>query len=201
MRPHDLLRLKDCATLVGDDMPTWVAASLQRANFVVVRRDSLRGETIPVGVRGHARDQRFAAHVRTSDVDAVITPEALAQSASWRTAPRHMLPIFRAMDHVARAAANLSLAWGPGGSVGFELATGVPTVSENSDLDLIVRPSRNHETHHLQTFRDAVAVLGPRVDVVIEAACGCAALDEWLVSPQRVLIKTKNGPKLGAFAW
>ena len=201
MRPHDLLRLKDGATVIADDQPAWMAASLRRANVVVVRRESLRGDRVPVGVRGHTREQRFAAHVHTSDIDTVITPEALAQSLAWRAAPRRTLAIFRAMDHVARAAADLSLAWGPGGSVGFELATGVPTVAESSDLDLIVRPTPDHLAHHLQAFRNAVAVLGPRMDTVIEAACGSAALDEWLVSPQRVLIKTMNGPQLGAFAW
>jgi phosphoribosyl-dephospho-CoA transferase len=201
MRPHDLLRLKEGACVIADDAPAWMAASLQRANVVVVRRDALRGDRVPVGVRGHTRDQRFAAHVHASAIDEVITPEALAQSVAWRTTSRRTLPIFRAMEYVARAATDLSLTWGPGGSVGFELATDTPTVSENSDLDLIVRPTADHLAHHLQAFRDAVAVLGPRVDITIEATCGSAALDEWLVSPQRVLIKTMNGPQLGAFAW
>ena len=68
--------------------------------------ESLRDDRVPVGVRGHTREQRFAAHVLASDIDEVIAPESLAQSHAWRTTPRRTLAIFRAMDHVARSAAE-----------------------------------------------------------------------------------------------
>ncbi len=201
MRPHDLLRLKPDATLIADTLPAWVGASLRRANFVVVRRAASHAGCVPVGVRGTTRDQRFAAMVHANDVAESIAPEALAQSAEWRTTPRRTLPIFRTLDHIARVAARLSLDWGPGGSVGFELATAMPTVSDHSDLDLVVRPSAHHRHEHLRTFRDAVAVAGPRVDIAIESTQGSVAMDEWLASPQRTLIKTIDGPQLGTFAW
>ena len=201
MRPHDLLRLTPGAALIADTPPTWVGASLHRANFVVVRRAVSRAGCVPVGVRGATRDQRFAAMVRTGDIVESIAPEQLAEAARWRTTPRRMLPIFRTLDHIARVAASLSLDWGPGGSVGFELATSMPTVSDHSDLDLIVRPAARHRHEHLRTFRDAVAVAGPRVDIAIESAQGSVAMDEWLASPQRSLIKTIDGPQLGTFAW
>jgi phosphoribosyl-dephospho-CoA transferase len=131
----------------------------------------------------------------------MITPEMLAHAQRWRTHPRCELPAIAALEFVAAGADALHLVWGPGGSVGFELASGVPTVHADSDLDVIVRPTARHTHADLQRFRDEIGACGVRIDIAIEAAQGSVALNEWLVSPQRVLIKTVHGPQLGAFAW
>jgi phosphoribosyl-dephospho-CoA transferase len=201
MRPHDLLRLTPGATLAPADAPTWVAAALTRAPFVVVRRAAVRGDWIAVGVRGESRAQRHPATLNVHDVVETITPEMLAHAHCWRSHPRRDMPAIAALDAVARAANSLRLAWGPGGSVGFELASGIPAVRADSDLDLIVRPTARHAHADLQRFRDEIDACGVRVDIAIEAAQGSVALNEWLTSPQRVLIKTVHGPQLGAFAW
>ncbi len=137
MRPHDLLRLNAGAKLIGAQAPAWVAEALAIAPFVVVRREEQRGHRIPVGVRGATRAHRHAATVSSDDVAAIISPEALALAAAWRTCARRELPAFAALDPIAAAALELGLVWGPGGSAGFELASGMPVVHEQSDVDVI----------------------------------------------------------------
>ena len=201
MRPHDLLRLKPGAMLEDTEAPAWVVESLVLAPFVVVRRGEIHAGLVPVGIRGSTRAQRYPASVHADDVATVVTPEALAASGSWHTHSRGALPAFAALDRVADAAVALNLIWGPGGSVGFELASGLAVVREDSDLDVIVRPTTQHSHADLERFAHAVNDPAARVDIVIEGAQGAVALQEWLHSPQRVLIKTANGPQLGAFRW
>ena len=201
MRPHDLLHLKSDTSLAWDEAPAWVTKSLARTPFVVVRRAEIRDDWIPVGVRGELRSRRYPATLHACDVLQTIKPETLAEARSWRKHPHRALPAFLALDPVATAAANLNLVWGPCGSVGFELASGAATVHSKSDLDLVVRPSTTHTRKDLEMFARAIADLHVRIDVVIESAQGAVALDEWLRSPQRVLIKTVSGPQLGEFGW
>ncbi len=201
MRVHDLLRLKEGAKLADVEAPAWATEMLAIVPFVVVRREAKRGNRVPVGVRGTTRAQRYAATLHTDDVDAIITPEALAGAAAWRTSPRNALPAFAALDPVAAMAMEFDLVWGPGGSVGFELASGVPAVHEDSDLDVILRPTTRHSRDDLAGFARATEGLHARVDILLESAQGAVALREWLLSPDRVMIKTGSGPKLGAFHW
>ena len=197
MRPHDLLRLTPQAELIADDLPGWVAPSLARAAFVVVRRAEIRGDLIPVGVRGSTRAERFPGLLHRRDVAATITPESLSRTSG----PRRSLPALAALDEVDRAAAALDLVWGPAGSVGFELATGVDVVTEDSDLDIVLRPHSAHTRSDLSAFLRRIEALDVRVDATIESDIGAVALREWLQSPERALIKTKSGPRLGAFSW
>ncbi|MDR3389942.1 MAG: malonate decarboxylase holo-ACP synthase [Rudaea sp.] len=201
MRPHDLLRLRPGAKLSGVETPAWVAETISSAPFVVVRRGEQCLGQIPVGVRGRTRAHRHAATVHASDVAEIIAPEALARSAAWRKCLRRSLPAFAALDPVAAAAMELDVVWGPGGSVGFELASGMPVVHEDSDLDVIMRPTSRHSREDLARLAQTIGGLSVRVDIVLESAHGAVALREWLLSPQRVLIKTRDGPRLGAFHW
>ncbi len=197
MRPHDLLRLTPNAALVADDVPGWVGPALARAPFVVVRRAEIQGDLVPVGVRGSTRSERFPAWLRARDIAQTIRPEALARA----TPVRLELPALAALPLVANIAALFDLVWGPGGSVGFELASGAPAVTDESDLDVILRPDARHTREALAEFLRLVDELDIRIDATIESDVGAVALREWLVSPERALIKTKSGPQLGAFSW
>jgi len=201
MRPHDLLRLSSVAAVTDAGAPAWVAAALLRAPFVVVRRDKPRDGWVPVGIRGESRAERHAAWIRHSDVALIITPESLADSCCWRSHRRRAMPAFAALDAIASAAAAHDLAWGPAGSVAFELASGVAVVHEDSDIDLVVRPTPSHSRDDLAAFGQSIVGMLVRVDVAIEDHLGSVALAEWLRSPDRVLIKADSGPRLGAFHW
>jgi phosphoribosyl-dephospho-CoA transferase len=199
MRPHDLLRLKNGSRLA--DLPEWAIRSLHQTPFVVVRRSTINGDLIPVGIRGATRDQRHAAFVQADNIESVITPESLVAARSWKSPRCRAHAAFTALDRIASAATDIDLTWGPGGSAGFELATGTHTLTTSSDVDIIVYPDDRHTRDALTSFRDAVSDANIRVDILIEAELGAAALDEWIASPQRVLIKTNDGPRLGEFSW
>ena len=168
MRPHDLLRLKDGAQLTPVIQPAWAIRSLQRAPFVVMRRATIDGDFIPIGIRGETRDERHAAFVRLDDIESIVTPESLATVRAWKSAQHGKHPAFAALDRVANAADAIELTWGPGGSVGFELATGVVAVSTDSDLDVIVYPNKKHTRDALVSLRDATNDANVDVDIVIE---------------------------------
>lgn len=201
MRTHDLLRLKSADAVALHAAPDWVAESLSRAPFVVVRRSEICHDAIPVGIRGETREQRFAAVLALEAVAQIISPEQLAQHAAWRAHPRRSLPAFAALEVVAEAASQIDLIWGPAGSAGFELASKIPIVRPDSDLDIVVRPTTAHTHDVLEYFRQRLNAARAKIDVLIETKIGGVVLDEWLHSPRRVLIKTIHGPQLSAFAW
>jgi phosphoribosyl-dephospho-CoA transferase len=91
------------------------------------------------------------------------------------------------------------LIWGPIGSVGYQLATGMPATSATSDLDLLVRcdDRLNHIClRALHTIHPALV----RVDVILEGPAGAVALEEYL-QDRPALIKTVRGPRIAAFTW
>ena len=65
-------------------------------------------------------------------------PPASAPSPVART-----IPALRALSLLTQRWKALDSAWGPGGSVGFELATGRHVVTPQSDLDVVIYA---HET-------------------------------------------------------
>jgi phosphoribosyl-dephospho-CoA transferase len=141
---HTLLRVSGPEVLFDYvRMPEWVGESLRVSPWVVVRRESVRDGMIPVGVRGSSRNQRFSSWVSADGILEQISPEALVASKSWLDAPRrHTIPALRALDPVAAIMSDHGFAecWGPGGSVGFELASSQPVATGESDLDVVVRP-------------------------------------------------------------
>ena len=202
--PHDLLRLRDGADLAfPSPLPGWVLEALNRAPFVVVRRAPLLGGgLVPVGVRGPSRRDRFAAHIPIDAVAERIAPEQLAAARPWRGSPRRTsIPALRGLEVADRALGSLGLCWGPTGSVGFELASGLPTTSLGSDLDLLLRC---HEPLSVSDARRLLAVLAAapvRVDAQIETPNGSVALTEYACGEAAMLLRTTDGPRLVDDPW
>ncbi len=180
MRAHDLLQISGLADLVyvGWDLPEkrcplWVERSLERAPFVVVRRANLFDGMIPVGVRGSSRQQRSAAYLAPKSIRNRITPEQLAANQGWLTNARtEEIPGFKVLAGIEEKMANLPLAYGPTGSIGFELASGVPTATSTSDLDLLIRAS---ERLPMQLAKKLITIFSGspcRVDVQLETPRG-----------------------------
>jgi triphosphoribosyl-dephospho-CoA synthase len=188
-RAHDLVRLtpRACARL-GGQAPPWVTRSLGAAPWAAVRRARV-ASGVAIGVRGVHRGERFAAVAAESEIAQVVTPEALL-----RCSPRREHRAFAALAVVARAAEEAGLAIGPIGAAGFEIATGIETLHQESDLDLVVRASPSHP--EMARFAGAIQRLPLRVDVELDVGNGCGvALDEALRGG-RVLVKTPDGPQL-----
>ncbi|WP_394837936.1 malonate decarboxylase holo-ACP synthase [Pendulispora rubella] len=197
---HDLLRIEGD---LGGEVPAWVAASLRRAPWVVVRRGASPPSHIAVGIRGTSRDQRFAAFVPAERVLERITPEHLAACRTWRTSHRlGRVPALSTLEAIAPVLDDTGLRWGPAGSVGFELASGVDTAREGSDLDLVVRaqvPIPRSQARALVAYlaRQPVAV-----DVRIETPAGAIALLELASSTASLLLRTSTeGARLVADPW
>ena len=191
-RPHDLLRLSSAAVLPAA-APSWAVHALSVASWVVVRRGPAPDGLIAVGVRGSSRSERHGTHVRIGDVREVVAPEDLA-----RVRPVGDLPALRTLSHIRSMLDGTGLAWGPTGSVGFQLATGQPTVTPASDLDLVIRvPHGVAESFPVLTrLHHRLRSLPTRVDCQIETISGAVALAELVGDQPEVMVRTGEGPRL-----
>ncbi|WP_371658165.1 malonate decarboxylase holo-ACP synthase [Streptomyces sp. NBC_00280] len=203
VRPHDLLRLTRTRGIVPADAPGWVAPALNAAPWVVVRRDGardgMRDGRIPVGVRGPTRAQRFALEIPAGTVAEVLAPEGLATRRGMES---RNLPAFRALHAVASVIEEAThLPWGPTGSVGFELAAGIPAVTATSDLDLMIRSATPPPRAVAERVHHALGRLPARVDCLIETDEGAVALGELVSSAGDVLLRTPAGPRLVPVPW
>ncbi|MFC3690632.1 malonate decarboxylase holo-ACP synthase [Chenggangzhangella methanolivorans] len=191
MRPHDLLRLASPTAVEAAAAPAWVAAALAATPWVVARRAGEAGGRIAVGVRGATRSERFAAHVPTTAVVETLGPEDLAD----RPPPRAH-SAFDAMAALRPALDDVGCGWGPAGAAGFELATGRPALTADSDLDLVLRLRAPPRDGVLAGLAAAARRAPLRVDVLLEAPAGAAALEEYLSDVESVLLRTREGPRL-----
>ena len=181
----------DATALLPADAPAWTRLALRAAPWVVVRRTAAADGLIAVGVRGGDRSRRYPWTIAWNSVRESVAPEHLAD-----TVPARNLPALAALPAVREILGGLR--WGPTGSVGFELATGIPTASATSDLDVVVRiPICDGEVlDRLSAGHTQLARLDVRVDCQVETPAGAVALAE-LVSPSdEVLVRTPFGPRL-----
>jgi phosphoribosyl-dephospho-CoA transferase len=190
-RIHDLLEI-DVPRFLRDQLaPTWAAESLRRAPFVVVRRGS---GAIPVGVRGAHRNERWAASCHPSLVKRILTPEELLDLEI----PDRM-PALRALQLLKE---RWQRAWGPGGSVGFELATGKLVVTPDSDLDAVIYATQPIDSSEARSLLESTRGLPAAVDVRVETPRAGFSLAEY-VSAQgaKILLRTPQGVVLGTDPW
>jgi len=200
---HDLLRLVRLPSFDGE--PDWVRAAFARAPFAVVRRAVAAPGFIAVGVRGSGRAQRYGTWADTADIEAAIRPEELTAGTPVDLT-RCALPAFALLAALRRDARSLcAFSWGPTGSVGFELATGTPTVTMTSDLDLLIRSpqklSRENAVQMLSELTAHAQRAGIRVDAQLETPAGGIALAEWAAGKTRVMARHAQGPQLLADPW
>ena len=182
-RVHDLLLPRDARALHWEDPPPdWAPAALHAVPWVVVRREASRDGRLAVGVRGDTRARRGAAWLDAGDVQRVLRPSELRCLARSLAAPRAALAAFVALRQLELAwGAEAGPAdWGPGGSAGFELASGRDTVGPHSDLDVVVRCTQAPALRHARAWLRALpARPATRIDVLLEWPQGGAALADY----------------------
>ena len=202
---HDLVWLREPIALTVDaPVPSWVEAALRRTPWVVVRRGYVRDGMMPVGVRGLTRQERFAAFLALAEIADRLSPEDLTVSRSAiEQKRRDAVPALGALTRVAPILARRRHRWGPGGSVGFEIATGVPTVTASSDLDLILRQDRRLEPNEAFDLRAALAEAAApaRIDVILETPRGGVSLADLAAMPAQVVVRTPDGARLAIDPW
>ena len=202
---HDLIRLRAPSALAVDaPVPAWVERVLRLAPWVVVRRGYVHDGMMPVGVRGRARQQRFAAFVALAEIAECLPPEDLAVLADTVGQQRKdAVPALGVLERVAPILTRRGYRWGPGGSVGFELATGVATATSSSDLDLILHQDCRLEPNELGDLRAvlAEAAAPARIDVMLETPGGGVSLADLAARPAKVLVRAPDGARLAADPW
>jgi phosphoribosyl-dephospho-CoA transferase len=190
-RPHDLVRIASVAQLCRMG-PQWVTPALHDAPWVVVRRARCAAGYLPVGIRGQGRSRRHATLVEVDSVAEVLSPADLVGRLD-------QLPALPVKDTLRQVAAQLSptgLRWGPGGSVGFTLATGVSAVTPDSDLDIVLTVDDVPPLSMLADLRESFRTLPSRVDCQLDLPIGGVALAELLGPADLVLVRTADGPML-----
>lgn len=203
-RPHDLLWLTSRKALISDAaLPDWAVSGRLAHAPVVVRRESPADPAlIPVGLRGETRSQRLSAYVHRDAVLRVVRPETLVTNAAWQN--RLTLQRFTAVAALEELAPRLdstALCWGPTGSTGFTLATGLTVLHTDSDLDLVVRAPAPLTPAQASILRALLASSPCRVDMQIDTGRGAFSFAEWASGQGRVLLKTDTGPLLTGEPW
>lgn len=194
-RPHDLLWGMTPAQLPAD-APAWAVAVLAAGQPVVVRRAMVANGQLAVGLRGSSRDQRYAAVMPASSVLHKVRPEQLVERL-----PVSDLPALHALKQLKPNMDALGLCWGVTGSVGFQLATGLPTAHTDSDLDLLLRTPIELPRHKARMLLGLLDEAACRVDLQLETPSGAIAMREWAGSASRVLLKCVTGARLVESPW
>jgi phosphoribosyl-dephospho-CoA transferase len=97
---------------------------------------------------------------------------------------------------------HITFAWGPGGSVGFELASAQLSTNDSSDLDLIIRAPARITRESARSLWDRTQGLTVRVDVRVETPhCGFSLEEYACGALERILLRYPDGPELGADPW
>lgn len=191
LRPHDLLRIPSEAQLCRKG-PAWLSHALREAPWVVVRRARCAPGYVPVGVRGASRSHRHATVIEVGTVTEVLSPPELVD----RVDRLPELAVSSALHQAAALLTPTGLRWGPAGSVGFTLATGVSAVTASSDLDLVLTVDEVPPLAMLADLREAFRELPARVDCQLDLPIGGVALDDLLDTAEKVLVRTADGPSL-----
>ena len=166
--------------------------------WVVVRRSQAASGLIEVGVRGDNRGERWPASCEKTLVREIVRPEELVRTSN----DMRRTPALRAFQAMTERWADLALPWGPGGSVGFELASGRRVTTEASDLDLVIRAQQRINVEEARFLLDRTQGLEAKIDVRVETpVCGFALVEYASVSSAKILLRYPDGGGLGEDPW
>jgi phosphoribosyl-dephospho-CoA transferase len=159
---------------------------------------------LPVGIRGVARHERYACWLELAEIAERLSPHDLIDSKKIIDQTcKNGAPAMVALLRVSTILERYGLPWGPGGSVGFEIATGVETATSFSDLDLILRADHSLDAGEaIDLLVVLTAAAAPvRTDVIVETPCGGVSLADLAAMPAKVLVRSPNGARLSADPW
>jgi phosphoribosyl-dephospho-CoA transferase len=202
VRTHDLLEVDPERFLsLQTSVPEWAVKMLQRVPFLVVRRGFASEQTIPIGVRGTERNQRWAAFCNPDLVKSItIPPQLLERSAPMIRAD--CVPAFGSLSLLKDRWSGFDCPWGPGGSVGFELATGSHVATRESDLDIVIYADEPITTDEAKSLCASASGLPVAVDIRVETHAYGFSLKEYASQgPAPILLRTPHGVRLGSVSW
>jgi phosphoribosyl-dephospho-CoA transferase len=202
VRTHDLLEI-DAKQLISAraPVPEWVEEHLLAVPFVVVRRGSVTDQRIPIGVRGCKRNQRWASFCSSKVLKDVISPPQLL----GRMVPAqrgNAIPALCSLQQLKNRWMDLDHPWGPGGSVGFELATGRHAAKPESDLDIVIFAETNMTREDARSLCARTMDLAVAVDVRVETpSCGFSLAEYAQAGSAGILLRTPERLVLGNDPW
>ena len=209
MNVHDLVKLNSIRASKFDRiLPEWAKDSLKTMPYVVIRRGKIkliRGKKyLPIGIRGENRDKRFGCYMMKEKSDKVISPEQIVKEKMWTNSINvGLVQAVSQLDKIFSVWEN-KLDWGLVGSVGYELATKRKATGCQSDLDLLIKPKSKMPISQAKDLLDELMKLTDLfklLDLTIQTPKGLVNFKEYVISKQKVLIKTNKGEKLVRNIW
>jgi phosphoribosyl-dephospho-CoA transferase len=180
--------------------PPWITPALRHKPWVVVRRAPAPHGKLAVGVRGAARDQRWDGFIELSQVALTKKPSQLRCCLARDC--RRMIPALKALAFIEAVLAQMDLDWGPAGSVGFELATGNPVATEESDRDVVLFASRRIDAVTARDLWLSLAASPARIDLRVETpVCGFSLEEYARTESTKILIRMPSGHRLVEDPW
>jgi phosphoribosyl-dephospho-CoA transferase len=86
--------------------------------------------------------------------------------------------------------------------MGNELASGIPAVHADSDLDFILLAPRKLDIGEAQDLWRMVSTAPGKVDALVETPfCGFSLEEFVTASPRKILLRTSDGRILGSNPW
>jgi len=198
---HDLILLRtESAVISAEGKPSCPHLNPNQRPWVVVRRGHIADGLIPVGVRGSQRHERWAGFTRLSEVLETRRPDQLRLQLAEES--RRALQAFRTLSYLESHLVGLDMSWGPGGSVGYELASGIPAVRDGSDLDFILFAPEKLDRTEAQDLWRMISSAPGKVDALVETPYCAFSLQEFATaSPRKILLRASDGRILGSNPW
>jgi phosphoribosyl-dephospho-CoA transferase len=178
----------------------WIKSTLRECPWVVVRRTLAPDGKISIGIRGEERQQRAGGFARYEQIEKLLSPRHLR--SDHIAGNRRALPAMQSLVFLETVLSSFPLDWGPGGSVGYELASERPVVHAKSDLDLVIRAPKRLNRKFAEELWVILLSSPGKIDCRIETpACGFS-LDEYIRSEAAsLLVRTPAGPVLANDPW
>ena len=200
-QPHDLLCLQPGTELQTDvPQPDWVRDVLSAKHPVVVRRGMRSEVSIPVGLRGATRGQRFAAQVDAACVLQAIKPESLTRAVLSLPEARREMPAL-AMLRQLQQELCLEQVW----VLRAVWVLNLPAVCPSSSRAVIWISSCALMPRSVEAKRKPCSHCLPIACVALMSASirpyGGVSLLEWARGDCKVLLKTDTGPRLVGDPW
>jgi phosphoribosyl-dephospho-CoA transferase len=136
-----------------------------------------------------------------------MTPPILLSrfvTASPSTPPTRTdaIPAIHTLALLADRWTALTSPWGPGGSVGFELATGHPVATPRSDLDIVIYAESRMTRDEARVLHESAQGLPAAVDIRVETpTCGFSLTEYANRAPAPILLRFASGTVLATDPW
>jgi phosphoribosyl-dephospho-CoA transferase len=200
---HDLLELESPKSIHDlDGAPAWVYKSLSACPYVVVRRKPKTENGIAIGVRGESRDQRWPGFVNPDRVKTIVSPSELRAGTTIKPERLEAIPALRHLLALKKKWCSLNLKWGPGGSVGFELASAYPAATILSDLDIILFAPTPFDHDYASYLLSSVREIAACIDVLVETPeCGFSLAEYADSQGHPLLLRCLDKPRMAVDPW